>query len=193
MTAKHLKLTHRFGGNDAAVRYIKISHRRDALTYIMSALDHVHRSAAAEGPDDTLSVELNDTMSAWAKETLLQGSYIREYHLWEKDCTEYFVEQAARNAVPLSMKAKGSRPFPERVSHILGRFGVAMPLEPMAAIEAMRVQVNRMKHTAGFTLEDFVTAHAHDNAVAAIENFWNELSGLEAHEPALTSVSCLWP
>jgi hypothetical protein len=65
-------------------------------------------------------------MQAWVVETLPQGAYVREYHLWEKDCKAYFPAMAERNGTTMVMRAKG-QPFTELVKGILVDFGVAIP------------------------------------------------------------------
>jgi hypothetical protein len=62
----------------------------------------------------------------WVIETLVQGAYLREYHLWEKDCKAYFQAMAKRNGVETSMKTKSGQPFTNLVRETLVAFGVAI-------------------------------------------------------------------
>jgi hypothetical protein len=43
--------------------------------------------------DDMVSSEFSSIERDWVIETVYQGAYLRQYHLWEKDCKEYFLSQ----------------------------------------------------------------------------------------------------
>jgi hypothetical protein len=81
----------------AAVNYIQASHRRDAVEYTIAGIKKIHELNLELFGRDPLTLEMEGTMQAWVAETLFQGAYMREYHLWEKDCKAYFPAMALRN------------------------------------------------------------------------------------------------
>jgi hypothetical protein len=160
--------------SDAAVNYIQVSHRRDAVEYAIAGIKKVHDANLELLGHDPFNSEMEGRMQAWVAETLYQGAYLREYHLWEKDCKAYFLKMALRNGEVLEMTSKGPQPFTDRVRDILDSFSVALPTDVFEAIEDMRVRVNVMKHEAGLELEHFITETNYTEAVQALEEFWNQ-------------------
>jgi hypothetical protein len=124
---------------------------------------------------------MEGTMRAWVAETLLQGAYLREYHLWEKDCKAYFSAMAHRNDNHLVMETKGP-PFTTLVRDTLARFSVAISPNVASAIETMRSRVNIMKHEAGLELDHFISEADYIAGVKALEEFWNQLASAEEIE-----------
>ena len=111
-------------------------------------------------------------MRAWVAETLLQGAYLREYHLWEKDCKAYFPEMAQRSGSTLVMETRGQS-FTALIWDILARFSVAVSPNITSAIETMRGRVNVMKHEAGLELDHFISEADYIAGVEALEEFWS--------------------
>ena len=60
---------------------------------------------------DPHKVEMEGRMPEWVAETVLQGTHMREYHLWEKGYKAYFPRMASRNGNTLTMKSKGGQSF----------------------------------------------------------------------------------
>jgi hypothetical protein len=118
-------------------------------------------------------------MRDWVTETLLQGAYLREYHLWEKDCKAYFSVMAERNGASMTMKARGRQTFMELIKEALIAFDVIVPEEILSVIENMRQRVNVMKHDAGLELDHFIDEKNYEIAVTALEGFWEHLAGCE--------------
>ncbi|MFA5952622.1 MAG: hypothetical protein WC807_20365 [Hyphomicrobium sp.] len=176
-----LRLSHWLGELNASSSQLQVGHRRTAIEHTFAALDRLHEDAAAVLRGDLLGDELNDRMNAWAKEELLQGSYMREYHLWEKDCAEYFAKQAAKCNATIGMKARGGQSFVDVVRAATDRFGVSIDDSIMSAIGTMRSKVNAMKHAPGLVIEHFITAEEHESAITAIEAFWEILSQNEEY------------
>jgi hypothetical protein len=139
----------------------------------------LHDHNLSELGQDVLTVELEGSMRNRVVESLLQGAYIREYHLWEKECRSYFAAAAQRNGDNDSVKLIDRRPFPEAIKDFLDIFDVTMPPHILAAIDAMRKQVNTMKHAAGVNDDDFITEGAYTEAINAIEGFWLRLTECE--------------
>jgi hypothetical protein len=167
----------------AMVNFVQISHRRTAVEYAVAGIKMVYDSNLGILGRDPLNSEMESSMHAWVQETLLQGAYMREYHLWEKDCKAYFPATAARNDGALTMKTKGGQSFTDLVGDVLGQFSAVVPSEILDAIERMRVRVNVMKHDAGLELEHFITEADYLDAVAAIEGFWSGLASAESVVP----------
>ena len=168
-------------GASAATNYLQVSHRQAAIEYALAGIMRHHDAVVeAFGPDPFMA-EMEGTMRAWVAETLLQGAYVREYHLWEKDCKAYFREMAQRNGVKLVMKSSPS--FTAFVWQTLGKFSVAISSDIIGAIETMRDRVNVMKHDAGLELEHFVTEAEYTVTIEALEKFWSELASAEEIVP----------
>lgn len=91
-------------GANAATNYVQVGHRRTAIEYALAGIKRHHDAVLEAFGHDPFSLEMEGTMRAWVAETLLQGAYLREYHLWEKDCKAYFPEMAQRNGDTLVMK-----------------------------------------------------------------------------------------
>jgi hypothetical protein len=109
----------------------------------------------------------------------LQGAYIREYHLWEKNCKAYFPTMAIRNCTALSLRPKGAEAFTAVVSDALRTFGIEMPDSVFCVIERMRERVNLMKHEAGLELDHFISESDYAEATQALGNFWDLLASSE--------------
>jgi hypothetical protein len=178
-----VQLIKRFLESGGAVNYIQVGHRQTAIEYTIAGISKIHDANLDMLGSDPITSELEGTMQAWVVETLLQGAYVRRYHLWEKDCKAYFPAMAERNGVTMVMKAKGGQSFPELVKEILVAFGVAVPDDILAAIQQMRQRVNTMKHEAGLELEHFVTESEYREAISGVEGFWEHLAGHERFVP----------
>src|SRR5208282_1370367 len=160
----------------AAVNYIQVSHRRDAVEYTIAGIKKIHDLNLELLGCDPLTLEMEGTMQAWVAETLFQGAYMREYHLWEKDCKAYFPAMALRNGGVVKLQPG---PFTDRIRDILALFSVVLPTGIFDAVEQMRRRVNVMKHGAGLELEHFITEADYTAAIEALEGFWNLLATAE--------------
>lgn len=166
----------------AASNWGQLGHRRIAIDYAVAGIKRLHDANLEKFYNDPFSSEMEGMMRSWVIETLLQGAYLREYHLWEKDCKAYFVAMALRNSRMLTMKTKGGQSFTDLVRDVLGLFAVAMPSNVLDAVERMRDRVNHMKHSAGLELDHFITENDYMEAVEALECFWITLSDAEVTE-----------
>lgn len=156
--------------------YIQLTHGREAVEY--AGIKKVYTANFDLLGRDPFNLEMEGSMHEWVIESLLQGAYLREYHLWEKDCRAYFIRMAERNGFKLTIKTK-DQPFTGIVGNILLDFGVSMPAEVFGAIESMRERVNTMKHAAGLELDHFINEGDYWTAIAALETFWNHLTTCE--------------
>ena len=171
-----MQLIKRYPNPGAVVPYIQVGHRHTAFEYIIAGIGKVHEANLDLLGRDPLTSEMEGSMRDWAIETLAQQAYLREYHLWEKDCKAYFAEMAERNGVELNLKPRGGQPFTGVVRDAFAAFDVDVPSTIFDAIEAMRQRVNTMKHEAGLELDHFVTVADYEGAVAALESFWEYLT-----------------
>jgi hypothetical protein len=175
-----VKLTRQYLEPGAAVNYIQVSHRRTAIEYALAGVQGLHDANLDLLGRDPLNERLEGAMKAWVIECLLQGAYVREYHLWEKDCKAYFALMSKRSSsLNLAVKPKRGQTFTDLIREILSAFEVTLADEILSAIERMRQRVNVMKHDAGLELNHFITEADYTQAVIALESFWNSLSNCE--------------
>jgi hypothetical protein len=163
----------------AAVNYIQVSHHRTAIEYAVAGIHRLHDANVELLGGGSFNEAMEGTMRAWVIETLLQGAYLREYHLWEKDCKAYFADMAKRNGQSLTMKPKPGQPFTGLIREVLSVFAVAVSNETLGAIERMRERVNVMKHDSGLELDHFIDEADYAQAMAALESFWETLANCE--------------
>lgn len=173
-----MKLMRRHLEHGALVNYIQVDHRRTAIEYAIAGIQKIHDENLRMLGGDPLNEEMEGVMKAWVVETLLQGAFVREYHLWEKDCKAYFALMAQRNNQTLTIRPKG-RPFTDSIREALSAFNVTLPDEIMNAIEHMRGRVNTMKHDEGLELDHFISESDYANAIGALERFWECLATCE--------------
>lgn len=166
-----MQLTKRYLESGATVNYIQVGHRRTAIEYTIAGIAKLHEANLDLLGHDPLTLEMEGTMRAWVVETLLQGAYLREYHLWEKDCKAYFAVMAERNGATLTMKTKHGQSFAQLVKDTLLVFGVAVPADILSAIDCMRDRVNIMKHDTGLELDHFIGEKDYADAVTPWKGF----------------------
>lgn len=171
-----MRLKRPYSEPGALIPRIQAEHRRDAVQYAIAAIHEAVAQGEEVFPEDELFCELSVQHREWVVETLYQGAYLREYHLWEKECKEYFSSMARRNHVDLALKSNG---FPSEVERALVLFSAASVLPELQGIREMNARVNIMKHDPGVLTEHFVTATDYDTAHAAITRFWEALIALE--------------
>lgn len=175
-------LKHGFGDLTASRTWIQLEHRKSAIEYAVAGIGLVRDANARNIPGDTFWSSMEDTMRDWVVETLYQGAYMREYHIWEKDCRAYFPAVAQRNGQAIKIKGKGE-PLPKMIRDLLPLFDATMPSSVLDIIEQMRVRVNVMKHEAGLEVEHFITSEQYGGAISAIDEFWRTLSEQEFYSP----------
>jgi hypothetical protein len=164
----------------AATYYLtQAGHHLTAIEAAVAYVDAGFARSRSEQTDD-VSSEFSSIERDWVIETIYQGAYLRQYHLWEKDCKEYFSSQGFE--IPRNL---GGWSFTDYVKQevLSSRFRLDGPQEVMAALCTMRSKVNRMKHDEGVQTEEFVSADDYATAVAAIEGFWEFLGKNEAPSP----------
>src|SRR5579859_2058965 len=176
-----MKLTHSITKLGATLYWVQLNHRKTAMEYIVQVIADAYTREESVSCNDLLLTEFSKTMRDWAIETLIQGAYLREYHIWEKDTKEYFANQLARNNDPRSF------PFPKMGDHIeqvkaaLDLFSVEITNGILTDIDSMRKKANIAKHEPGLHDSHFVAQSEYHNAVEAIESFWEVLSKNEKY------------
>ncbi|MDH4412407.1 MAG: hypothetical protein QE484_03815 [Rhizobium sp.] len=165
-----------YSESGALVPRVQAEHRRDAVQYAIASIHEAVAQADEVFPEDELFSQLSVQHREWVVETLYQGAYLREYHLWEKECKEYFSSMAKRNYVDLNLKSNG---FPSEVERALVLFSAASVLPEVQYIREMNARVRIMKHAPGVLTEHFVTTTDYGTAHAAIVRFWEALMALE--------------
>src|SRR3954462_966730 len=121
-----------------AKNFIQLGHRQTAIEAAVIAIQRQSDTTLAQPSCDPLTSELAETMRDWVTETLLQGAYLREYHLLEKDCKAYFAEMAQKNDACVSVKPKPSQHFVALVGKLLAAFSVSIPDNILSDINYMR-------------------------------------------------------
>jgi hypothetical protein len=174
-----MQLTKPYLAPGALVNYTQVGHRRTAIEYTIAGIVKIHDANLNLLGRDQLTSEMEGVMRDWVIETLLQGAYLREYHLWEKDCKAYFPTMAARNGPSMTMKTKGGQTFTGLMRDILSSFEIVISDEIMNPIDQMRQRVNVMKHDAGLELDHFIAEKDYEAAVTALEGFWEYLAGCD--------------
>jgi hypothetical protein len=174
-----MRLIKRYLEPGATGNYVQAGHHQTAVEYAIAGIKQLHDANLAQLGCHSFSSEMEGAMRAWVIETLLQGAYLCEYHLWEKDSKAYFIAMAERNGVTATMKAKGGQSFVELVKETLVSYDVTIAFETLDAIERMRVKVNAMKHAAGLELDHFINESDYAEAVTALEGFWAHVAECE--------------
>jgi len=161
----------------ASVNWIQVDHRRTAIEYAVAATKLLYEQNIAQFPDDALFAELESIMPVWVVETIAQGAYIREYHLWEKDVKEYFGRHLKRNdAPPGHLNQKSGETFVQVSRRLLALFGIPDMDVELESLDGMRVRVNSAKHDPGLLLNQFVTIEEYWGKLDSIERFWEIIS-----------------
>jgi hypothetical protein len=70
--------------------FTQAGHRQTAIEAAVHYVKEGFARSASENANDPFLSALSPTVCEWVIETIYQGAYLREYHLWEKDCKEYF-------------------------------------------------------------------------------------------------------
>jgi hypothetical protein len=167
----------------AAYYLIHAGHREIAIDTCIGIIRRAGQEEAGR-PDAAEWAPLTKVMEDWAVESLLQGSWMREYHEWEKATKAYFDGNHARNGSG-KVDWRGKLPGVPGASHVdrvraqLTLFDATVPAEALDAIDRIRDQVNLAKHEAGH----FVSEADYIGLLQAVMAFWEALSGKEEFTP----------
>jgi hypothetical protein len=170
-----MKLNRKYLEAGASVTWTQVGHRRRAIEYAVDGAKLVYQQNLEQLPDDPLFAELESVMPEWVIETIAQGAYIREYHLWEKEVKDYLGGQLRRsNLASTALKPKPGESLIDSVRRVLAVFGA--PDTGLSDIDAMRQRVNNAKHEPGVLVEHFVSIDDYWKMLDAIEGFWEALA-----------------
>lgn len=125
--------------------------------------------------------ELDDFTFEWLTDTLIQAMYQREYHQWEREVKSFLNSQRHLNGV----LEKYNWDYPKGgmvrlVVRRLEEFSVKAHEPTMKAIDAMRLNVNKIKHEASFSDKYKITRGDYETAVQAIEDFWRGMEAVQS-------------
>jgi hypothetical protein len=157
-----------------AIEYcIQAGHHRTAIETAVRCIEAEFARSLSEHTNDSFLSEVVPNVRNWVIETIYQGAYLRVYHLWEKNCTEYF------SAKGVNMKPRGGVAFTEHLKQVLSsKVGLDVS-DVMDALNTMRLKVNRMKHQSGVQNDEFICAGDYGAAIATIEGFWEFIAEKE--------------
>jgi hypothetical protein len=163
---------------------IQAGHRETAIETAMAVIREADKRERGELAEDPVLLALTDPMADWVIESLLQGSWMREYHEWEKATKAYFDCNQARNGaskVAWNKKLAGV-PRPSHVDRVraqLKMFGATLPPGVLDVIDRTRDQVNLAKHEG----EHFIGEAGYRTLVRAVLGFWEALEEQEEFTP----------
>lgn len=170
-----MRLKRKYLEAGASATWTQVGHRRTAIEYAVAGAKLVYKQNLEQFRHDPLFAELESVMPEWVIETIAQGAYIREYHLWEKEVTDYLGGQLRRSIrASTVLKPKAGESLIDAVRRVLAIFGA--PDTGVADIDAMRRRVNIAKHTPGVLVEHFVSIDDYWKMLDAIESFWEALA-----------------
>jgi hypothetical protein len=165
-----MRLVRRHLEPGASIPLIQLQHRKDAVEYAIQGIRKHCDANIAATDNDLMFKEFEPIMRDWVIETLYQGAYLREYHLWEKDCKEYFAVMARRNG---EIRQLRSSTFVPEVVRAVAEYGLTLEPLILERIREMNQKVNVMKHDPGLNLDHFITREDYAKATDAIEQFWD--------------------
>src|SRR5262249_51255687 len=106
--------------------FLQAGHRQTAIEAAVAYVNAGFAQALSEQTNDSLSAAVSAALDRaaitaalasieppWVIETIYQGAYLREYHLWEKSCKEYFLPKDVDMAPPRGVT------FTEHVKKVL--------------------------------------------------------------------------
>jgi len=166
---------------------VHLHHRKHAIELATGALSRVMDEDRRAAPDEPLVQELTGPIEQWVIETLIQGAFIREYHMWERDTKNYFADQGELNGRADAIVWKSPGTHIEKVKGALQLFSARVSTEIFDLLDGVRKRVNSAKHEANLADEDYFTLADYNAAVEAIGGFWEELAGQERYTLRRTS------
>jgi hypothetical protein len=124
--------------------------------------------------------ELQNFTCEWLTDSLIQAMYQHEYHRWEVEVKSFLNSHRHLNEVMEKFDwrhPKGG--LIKMVVRCLEEFCVKVDEPTMNAIDAMRLNVNKIKHEASFSDKYKITRADYETAVRAIEEFWRLMNATQ--------------
>lgn len=168
----------------AVYYWTQTQHRRTAIETIIACVGRVYEEDAATNAGDIVLAAFTEPMRHWLTETILQGAYIREYHIWEKDTKEYFSKQLAwnGNAQAASEWWEGlGGSHVNKVQKKLGELSADIGADTIQQFKNMNKKANIAKHDPGLLVGHFITESEYNEAVLAVVSFWEGLASQEVY------------
>jgi len=161
----------------ATFYWIHVGHRNTAIQLAIGLIRDAATREIATVPADVFT-EMGGVMTNWAIESLLQGAWLREYHVWERDTKRHFNNIHLRNGGKKIEWKRNAQSHVAKVRQQLKLFSVTMSPDILSAIDGARVKINTAKH------EDDIWASEADYQllVASVQRFWQELEPQEIWE-----------
>jgi hypothetical protein len=178
---RELKLTRPPYGEvrETAMFYrIQTDHRRTALEL---SIDTIKDAAARDAEKIGASFSSGETslMEAWVIESLAQGAYLREFHIWEKDTKEYFNRQYERQGGKPVNWRESPEAHTKKIEKQLAHFNAAVEKTVIDTLERVRRRTNEIKHDPGLLISHFVQWSDVDELLKVVWQFWDELDRQE--------------
>lgn len=164
-------------------------HRRTALKMAMDTVREAAESDAQKMGGDISSMDMAKAMGEWVIESLVQGAFLREYHVWEKDTKEYFNGQKERQGEqPINWRDSG-KPYTNKIAALLATYNAYVDEKVMSALDLTRKRINDLKHEPGLLLSHYVRWEDVEDLFNVIGQFWDELDRQEEFTPPVNRAS----
>ncbi len=186
---------HNTVSSKAYVNYFQSQHRRNAIKYGLHAVMQQGFQSAGKLDDGMFGAFQTNLMAPWVCETICQGAFLREYHVWEKEIRE-FISTKKREQDKSELGFDGD--FLNSVKKNLSKTGLAFPQELYGKFHKFRNKVNTAKHSPGLLTEHFVSEGEVWEVNDMVRDFWANICQQEGRpirfplplfEPAVKSES----
>lgn len=167
-------------GSSAYYR-IQADHRRTALEMARDTIQEAADRDAEKLAQMGFGMCEAKGMGAWVIESLVQGAFLREYHIWEKDTKEYFNGQHQRRGGKEVSWRNLRDTHTKIVTEQLSFFGADIAVEVMQILDVARRRANEIKHEPGLLLAHFVQWDDLDKLMKAVWRFWHDLDSQEEY------------
>lgn len=161
----------------AHIANIQLDYRKHALE-IIKTITHELMLENQRILNDEFFNELEKYHRDWIVETVIQGMFLREYHLWENDTKEYISTQLKVNTRK-NNPAKSSESHVEYVKSGLTILQVIVPTKTLEQIDEIRIRCNKIKHSFGVRNENFINLDEIEHTFLVFQTFWKALEDQE--------------
>jgi hypothetical protein len=157
--------------------YSTAPHLRREATAEAIRIFESHRYHELIGVESAAWTDLTEWACQWLTESLIQGAYVRGYHLWEREVKSYLNGQRYLNGHTegFSWRRLSTGSFVSLLRSYLQEFSAILGEDVLDAMDMMRRKVNEMKHEPAFSDDHTITIQEYETAVQAIEDFWRQL------------------
>jgi hypothetical protein len=163
----------------AGYYWVHAGHRKTAINMAIEVIRQAAANELSTTTDDPFARDLTGIMRDWAIESLIQGAWVREYHMWERDTKDYFDGHYVRNGGEKVNWRASRSPHVAKVIAQLEFLSASVPSELLTVINEARKRVNIVKHEA----DDFATEADYKALATAVASFWETLAPQEEFTP----------